>query len=105
MNDTTLAPTLASSRSLTDLEAIIEQGLSTFVEIGNALLEVRDRWLYRERGLPPPVPSVLSAATQAHSQKPSAMYELIERLYPACSYVGLFARNTREGWDAWGNEV
>lgn len=30
------------------LEAVIERGLTTFVEVGAALLEIRDRRLYRE---------------------------------------------------------
>lgn len=35
---------------LLDLEARIERGLATFIEVGSALLEIRDRRLYRERG-------------------------------------------------------
>jgi hypothetical protein len=35
---------------LTLLEATIERGLSTFIEVGNALVEIRDDRLYRERG-------------------------------------------------------
>ncbi len=33
---------------LTELEAVIERGLTTFVEVGQALLEIRDSRLYRE---------------------------------------------------------
>ena len=33
---------------LTELETIIERGLQTFVEVGQALLEIRDSRLYRE---------------------------------------------------------
>jgi hypothetical protein len=33
---------------LADLEAVIERGLTTFVEVGQALLEIRERRLYRE---------------------------------------------------------
>lgn len=33
---------------LSECEGIIERGLSTFVEVGNALLEIRDSRLYRE---------------------------------------------------------
>lgn len=36
--------------SLFELEAIIERGVQTFVEVGLALMEVRDRRLYREAG-------------------------------------------------------
>ncbi len=34
---------------LDELEAVIERGLTTFVEVGRALSEVRDSRLYRER--------------------------------------------------------
>lgn len=36
-------------RSLEELESIIEHGLETFVEVGQALLEIRDGRKYRER--------------------------------------------------------
>jgi len=39
--------TLDESRDLTHLENIIERGLDTFVEVGKALAEIRDRRLYR----------------------------------------------------------
>lgn len=39
-----------------------------------------------------------------HSRKPDCVYERIERLVPG-PYLELFARNTRPGWDSWGNEV
>ena len=39
-----------------------------------------------------------------HSRKPECQYERIERLV-AGPYLELFARNTRPGWDSWGNEV
>lgn len=38
--------------SLAQLETIIERGVQTFVEVGLALMEVRDRRLYREAGYP-----------------------------------------------------
>jgi hypothetical protein len=34
---------------LTDLEGVIERGLATFIEVGQALREIRDSRLYRER--------------------------------------------------------
>ena len=37
-------------RSLEDLEAIIERGLGTFIEVGLAILEIREGHRYRERG-------------------------------------------------------
>jgi N6-adenosine-specific RNA methylase IME4 len=38
-----------------------------------------------------------------HSRKPE-IYDRVEKL---CSgpYLELFARNRREGWDSWGDEV
>lgn len=39
--------TLAEAERLTDLESVIERGLETFMEIGRALLEIRDTKLYR----------------------------------------------------------
>lgn len=39
-----------------------------------------------------------------HSQKPTEVYDLIERLSPG-PRLEMFARNYRLGWDSWGNEV
>jgi hypothetical protein len=41
---------VAGDRSLAELETVIERGLASFVEVGTALLEIRDRQLHRERG-------------------------------------------------------
>jgi hypothetical protein len=38
---------IGESSRLVDLEGVIERGLSTFVEVGEALLEIRDARLYR----------------------------------------------------------
>ena len=40
-----------------------------------------------------------------HSVKPGEVQERIEELYPDLPKIELFARNTREGWDCWGDEV
>lgn len=39
-----------------------------------------------------------------HSRKPDSVYENIEALVGG-PYLELFARRTRPGWSAWGNEV
>jgi N6-adenosine-specific RNA methylase IME4 len=44
------------------------------------------------------------ARRREHSRKPEGIHGRIERLV-AGPYVELFARERREGWDAWGNEV
>jgi N6-adenosine-specific RNA methylase IME4/ParB-like chromosome segregation protein Spo0J len=50
--------------------------------------------------------SVIEAHRRQHSRKPDQVYELIERAYPHCSKLELFARGkARTGWSTWGNEV
>jgi hypothetical protein len=41
-----------NTRRLAALEAVIESGLRTFVEVGNALFEIRDQRLFLEQGFP-----------------------------------------------------
>jgi len=48
---------------------------------------------------------VVLAPKSAHSEKPEAVQDRIEALYPAASKIELFARRQRSGWDAWGDEV
>jgi len=45
---------------------------------------------------------VIEAAAQRHSQKPDAVYELIEAYFPHGPKIELFARL---GWEAWGIEI
>ena len=40
-----------------------------------------------------------------HSKKPDIAYEIIERLYPNLKKLEMYARETRDGWDSFGNEV
>lgn len=49
--------------------------------------------------------TVFTEKAQRHSQKPKIAYEIIERLYPDCQKLELYARNQRNDWDCWGNEV
>ena len=49
--------------------------------------------------------SVFTEQVKRHSQKPEEAYKIIERLYPDIDKLELFARNKRQGWDVWGNEV
>lgn len=52
------------------------------------------------------VHSVIIAPVGAHSAKPLEVYERIEQLLGlGTSRIELFARNTRPGWDAFGNQV
>ena len=49
--------------------------------------------------------SVLLAPREQHSKKPIIIYDIIEQMYPGQKYVELFARNKRDGWTSWGNEL
>ena len=49
--------------------------------------------------------SVFTEQVKKRSQKPTIAYEIIERLYPNTKKIELYARNTRNGWDCWGDEV
>ncbi len=48
--------------------------------------------------------SWFKADVRKHSQKPELVYEMIEKMYPG-PYLELFARNKRDGWSSWGNQV
>lgn len=49
--------------------------------------------------------SVFTEKVKRHSQKPQVAYEIIERLYPFYNRLEMYARNERQDWDCWGNEV
>lgn len=53
--------------------------------------EGEDRILYAPRG--------------AHSRKPEAVHEWIERLFPEGPRLELFARRKRDGWTTWGHDT
>jgi N6-adenosine-specific RNA methylase IME4 len=43
------------------------------------------------------------APSREHSRKPDEMHALCERLWPG-QHCELFGRQSRPGWDVWGNE-
>ena len=49
--------------------------------------------------------SVIMSPIQKHSRKPADQYLRIEKLYPDKNYLEMFARNSKNGWDVFGNEV
>lgn len=68
-----------------------------FYKAGNMLLPAKDK-----RGV---YSSVILANPRKHSQKPVCVYDMLEDMFPNTSKIELFARNHRQGWDCWGNEV
>lgn len=60
--------------------------------------------------IPAPAPgtqpeSVIAATVGAHSEKPVAFHEIIERIYPNLPRLEMFARASRPGWNGWGAEA
>ncbi len=51
-----------------------------------------------------PFPGVLISSRREHSRKPPDLHEAIEARIPG-PYLEVFPRQTRAGWDAWGNEA
>jgi N6-adenosine-specific RNA methylase IME4 len=40
-----------------------------------------------------------------HSAKPQEAADRIVRMFPDCERIELFARDAKDGWDIWGNEL
>ena len=49
--------------------------------------------------------TVLHAPRREHSRKPSSFFELVDNLCPNMTKLEVFARESRQGWDSWGDEV
>lgn len=49
--------------------------------------------------------TVLREPSTKHSKKPVCAYEMIEDMFPNANKLEMFARDYRDGWDCWGNEV
>lgn len=48
-------------------------------------------------------PTCVTEKSEKHSKKPNIFKDLIKPF--GDTYIELFARETTDGWDAWGNEV
>jgi N6-adenosine-specific RNA methylase IME4 len=48
--------------------------------------------------------NIHASRKREHSRKPSGIYEIVESCSPP-PYLELFARETRPGWAAWGNQA
>jgi N6-adenosine-specific RNA methylase IME4 len=49
--------------------------------------------------------TILRARRREHSRKPLEFHQLVEKLCPNMSKLEMFARESREGWDCWGDEA
>ena len=49
--------------------------------------------------------TILREPSTKHSKKPKCVYEMIEKMFPNTQKLEMFARNEREDWDCWGDEL
>lgn len=50
-------------------------------------------------------PNFIQSKVMKHSKKPYELYNIIEGIENLNPKIELFARERREGWDSWGNEL
>ena len=50
------------------------------------------------------IPTAFVAERHAHSEKPAAFYDMVQRMSPG-PYLDVFARKQRFGFDTWGDEA
>ncbi len=85
-------------------DGVVQIGLGQYFRHAHELL------LFGARGkamVPEPVcrhSSVIIAERGKHSKKPESVYDNITSASPG-PYLEMFARNEREGWTSWGNEI
>lgn len=52
-----------------------------------------------------PFPSLFDGVAREHSRKPEEYYEIVRRATLGLYRCSLFTRETRDGFDSWGNEA
>ena len=86
-----------------------KQGVGYFYGLGRWTRGNTEPCLLAVKGEPkrinPDVFQIIDARLRNHSQKPDAVYTKIERLMGDLPRIELFAREKREGWDAWGDQL
>ena len=53
----------------------------------------------------PAFPSVIDGVAREHSRKPDEVFDLVRAHAPGLRRIELFSRESRQGFDAWGNEL
>ncbi len=92
--------TNAPSLLFTEIDFFVGLGYWTRANSELCLLATKGRPLRKQKN----VRRLLIAQRRQHSRKPDEVYERIERLVDG-PYLELFARSTRPGWHAWGDEI
>ena len=49
--------------------------------------------------------TILHSPRREHSRKPESFYQLVDKLCPDITKLEMFARESRDGWDCWGDEA
>lgn len=49
--------------------------------------------------------TILHAPRREHSRKPEIFHQLVDKLCPDMTKLEIFARESRDGWDCWGDEA
>lgn len=69
-------------------------------------------WFYKKGNMLKPCENMRGKQTTVfrekstkHSKKPETAYKMIEKMFPNTEKIELFARNERENWDSFGNEI
>ena len=79
-----------------------------FVGLGHTTRKSSELCLLAKRGKPKRldrnVHEIIFAARREHSRKPDEAARRMEKLYPGPK-LEIFARTSRPGWTAWGNET
>ena len=89
----------ANVESLSEKDFFCGLGYWTRANVEQCLLATRGK----PRRIARDVRRLLIDKRREHSRKPVEIYDRIERLVEG-PYLELFARESRAGWDAWGNQ-
>lgn len=49
--------------------------------------------------------TILHSPRREHSRKPESFYQLVDKLCPDITKLEMFARESRDGWDCWGDQA
>ena len=49
--------------------------------------------------------TILHSPRREHSRKPESFYQLVDKLCPDITKLEMVARESRDGWDCWGDEA
>lgn len=86
-----------------------ERGIDDFMGQGRWTRGNAELCLLATKGSPKRISAkirqIVHTPIKKHSQKPDEVRERIVELIGNVNRIELFARDKKEGWDAWGNEV